>query len=86
MFPRVYRAEGTECSLWPRKPAWQGLATGVHPDQRVQAQTECQTRAVLLEEAVHGAEGLVPGRPESQGGELTVRGTRRCLLTWGSWG
>lgn len=39
VFPRVYRAEGTECSLWPRKLAWWGLASRVCFDQHVQVET-----------------------------------------------
>lgn len=38
VFPRVYRAKDTECSLWPRKPACRGLAPRVGPDQCVRAE------------------------------------------------
>lgn len=76
VFPRVYRAEGTERSLWPRR--WPGRAwpPGSVPISTSEQRPSARPGALLLEETVHSGEGRVPGRPESRGGELTRHGNQ----------
>lgn len=72
VFPRVYRAEGMECSLWPRRLAGRGLATRVCPDQRILSRSSARLGAGCGGSVQRGAwpRGVLEPGSQGPGGAL----------------